>query len=88
VQLLFRRLFCEGAATFSPNQGFGNGAGGYSNQLLMFDASYRASVPQIKGHSPCAALQFQLEPFAHFTVETAYWMRDTKTKALHAAALK
>ena len=77
---LLGQLFAHGHPKFSPNPG-------YPNQLLMFDATYKAKDPAAKAESPAAALQFKGEPFAHFRLETTYWMKPAKASSLEQAAL-
>lgn len=78
---LLGQLFAHGSPKYAPNPG-------YSNQLIMFDANYKAQDAAAKGESPCAALQFFGAPVVHLRLETAYWMRPAKTKALEDGALK
>lgn len=78
---LLGRLFAHGSPKYAPNPG-------YPNQLLMFDTTYKAVDQAAHGESPVAALQFCLAPVAHFRLETAYWMKPAKAKALDTGALK
>jgi hypothetical protein len=77
---LLAQLFAHGTPKYAPNQA-------YVNQLIMFDANYKALDAAAKGESPCAALQFCGEPIVHLRLETAYWMKPAKTKALEDRAL-
>ena len=78
---LLGQLFAHGNPKYAPNPS-------YSNQLIMFDATYKAADPAAKGESPAGALQFYGAPFAHFRLETAYWMKPSKTALLDSTALK
>jgi hypothetical protein len=81
VTELLEQIFVLGSAKFSPNTT-------YLNQLYIFDATYKAKNDAAAGESPAAAISFQGAPFAHFRLETAYWMRPKKIQQLDAAALK
>jgi hypothetical protein len=78
---LLGHLFAHGNPKYAPNPN-------YTNQLLMFDANYKAKDPAARGESPVAALQFCGHPIAHLRLETAYWMKPAKTSALEKIALK
>ncbi len=77
---LLGQLFVHGHPKYAPNPG-------YPNQLLMFDANYKAIDLAAKGESPVAALRFEGAPMAHFRLETAYWMKPAKAQALVSQAL-
>ena len=77
---LLGQIFAHGNPKYAPNPG-------YDNQLLMFDATYKAIDPAARGESPVAAIQFEGYPRAQFRLETAYWMKPAKTKALEKGAL-
>ncbi|MGC4395629.1 hypothetical protein [Hydrogenophaga crocea] len=77
---LLGQLFVYGHPKYAPNPG-------YPNQLLMFDATYKAGDPAAKGESPVAALRFEGAPMAHFRLETAYWMKPAKAQLLVNRAL-
>ncbi len=77
---LLSQLFVHGTPKFAPNPG-------YPTQLAMFDASYKAQDPAARGETPFAAVQFHGAPVAHLRLETAYWMKPGKAKALETRAL-
>lgn len=77
------QLFALGSPKFAPNP-----SPGHVHQLTMFDAGYKSKNQLVAGESPCAILQFHTEPFSHFRLETAYWMRPAKVAALTSSALK
>lgn len=77
---LLAQLFAHGSPKYAPNPG-------YTNQLIMFDPTYKAQDAAARGESPCAALQFYGAPIVHLRLETAYWMKPAKTKALESGAL-
>ena len=77
------QLFAMGSPKFAPNPNPNR-----AHQLVMFDAGYTSKNQPVAGESPCAILQFHAHPFSHFRLETAYWMRPAKLRALTASALK
>ena len=54
---------------------------------MMFMDAYKAKHPDVSGQSPAAVLLFHGHPFPHLRIETAYWIRATKAKALRMGAL-
>jgi len=77
---LLGRLFAHGSPKYAPSIT-------YSGQLLMFDPTYKANDPAAKGEAPVAVLQFEGAPYAHLRLQTAYWAKPAKTKALEERAL-
>jgi hypothetical protein len=77
---LLGQLFVHGHPKYAPNPG-------HPNQLLMFDANYKAMDPAAKGESPVAAVRFEGAPMAHLRLETAYWMKPAKAQSLVSQAL-
>ena len=77
------QLFAMGSPKFATNP-----SPGRAHQLVMFDAGYTSKSQSVAGESPCAILQFHAHPFSHFRLETAYWVRPAKLRALTDTALK
>ncbi|MET0208044.1 MAG: hypothetical protein ABW220_03335, partial [Burkholderiaceae bacterium] len=76
--------FVDGTPKYAPHPDVGR----YPNQLLMFDPAHRSRDPSSSGESAVAALQFVGTPVAHLRLETAYWAKPAKIKALEKQALK
>lgn len=77
----------EGAASFSWNQSSGTRAGGYDHQLMMFLDSYKSKRQEVSGESPAAVVSYSPGQLSLLRVETAYWIRAQKAKALRKGAL-
>jgi hypothetical protein len=82
VAELLSQLFVDGAPSFAWNQSSGPRAGGYDHQLVMFVDTYKSKTKEVSGQAPSAIVSFQGTPVPHLKIETAYWVRSSKAKAL------
>ena len=82
---LLGQLFAHGSPAYAPHDNQKK----YPTQLLMFDASYKATDPAAKGESPCAVIEFQGDAgFAHLRLNTAFWISPSRRSGLVATTLK
>ncbi|RZS47506.1 hypothetical protein [Sphaerotilus mobilis] len=88
VTELLTQLFVHGSPNYAPNTSKGEHGKGYQNQLVMFDATYKALEPSAMGETPAGILQHTGAPYVHLKLVTAYWTKPGSVSKLRADMLK